>query len=80
MTSSEDRAATHPFALLARHRLVPVVEIPDVAAAVPVGRALVAGGLPCIEVTFRTPAAAEIALATAASGGTIDVSPTPRTP
>jgi hypothetical protein len=29
---------------------------------------------------MRTPAAAETALAIAASGGTIEVSPTPRTP
>ena len=40
MTSSEDRAATHPFALLARHRLVPVVEIPDVAAEAAQSRGL----------------------------------------
>ena len=38
---------------------MPVVEIPDASLAVPVGRGLVAGGLPCIEVTFRTPAAAD---------------------
>jgi 2-dehydro-3-deoxyphosphogluconate aldolase/(4S)-4-hydroxy-2-oxoglutarate aldolase len=48
-----------PLGVLARYRLVPVVEIPDVATAVPLGRALVAGGLPCIEVTFRTAAAAD---------------------
>jgi hypothetical protein len=32
------------------------------------------------KVVARTPMAAETALATAASGGTIDVSPTPLTP
>ena len=39
--------------------LVPVVKINDAAKAVPLGEALVAGGLPCAEVTFRTPAAAD---------------------
>ena len=39
------------------HTLVPVVVIDDAARAVGLGRALVAGGLPVAEVTFRTPAA-----------------------
>lgn len=37
--------------------VIPVVIIDDVAAAVPMARALVAGGTPAIEVTLRTPAA-----------------------
>ncbi|MFF8190027.1 bifunctional 4-hydroxy-2-oxoglutarate aldolase/2-dehydro-3-deoxy-phosphogluconate aldolase [Streptomyces bobili] len=37
--------------------VVPVVVVVDVADAVPLARALVAGGLPAIEVTLRTPAA-----------------------
>ncbi|MEJ8634688.1 bifunctional 4-hydroxy-2-oxoglutarate aldolase/2-dehydro-3-deoxy-phosphogluconate aldolase [Streptomyces sp. MS2.AVA.5] len=37
--------------------VVPVVVIEDAADAVPLARALVAGGLPTIEVTLRTPAA-----------------------
>ncbi|MFF4499507.1 bifunctional 4-hydroxy-2-oxoglutarate aldolase/2-dehydro-3-deoxy-phosphogluconate aldolase [Streptomyces sp. NPDC001401] len=37
--------------------VVPVVVIEDAADAVPLARALVAGGLPAIEVTLRTPAA-----------------------
>jgi 2-dehydro-3-deoxyphosphogluconate aldolase/(4S)-4-hydroxy-2-oxoglutarate aldolase len=36
--------------------VIPVVVIDDEAAAVPMARALVAGGLPVIEVTLRTPA------------------------
>jgi len=36
--------------------VIPVVIIDDVALAVPLGRALVAGGLPVIEITLRTPA------------------------
>lgn len=37
--------------------VIPVVVIDDAAQAVPLARALVAGGLPVIEVTLRTPAA-----------------------
>jgi 2-dehydro-3-deoxyphosphogluconate aldolase / (4S)-4-hydroxy-2-oxoglutarate aldolase len=59
VTSGSGGVDADPIAVLARHRLVPVVEIPDAAAAVALGRALAAGGLPCIEVTFRTPAAAD---------------------
>ncbi|MER5999689.1 bifunctional 4-hydroxy-2-oxoglutarate aldolase/2-dehydro-3-deoxy-phosphogluconate aldolase [Nonomuraea angiospora] len=39
--------------------VIPVVVIDDVESAVPMARALVAGGLPAIEVTLRTPAARE---------------------
>ncbi|MGA4987321.1 bifunctional 4-hydroxy-2-oxoglutarate aldolase/2-dehydro-3-deoxy-phosphogluconate aldolase [Nonomuraea bangladeshensis] len=39
--------------------VIPVVVIEDAATAVPLARALVAGGLPAIEVTLRTPAALE---------------------
>lgn len=37
--------------------VIPVVVVEDVTDAVPLARALVAGGLPAIEVTLRTPAA-----------------------
>ncbi|WND21347.1 bifunctional 4-hydroxy-2-oxoglutarate aldolase/2-dehydro-3-deoxy-phosphogluconate aldolase [Streptomyces violaceus] len=37
--------------------VIPVVVIEDASDAVPLARALVAGGLPAIEVTLRTPAA-----------------------
>jgi 2-dehydro-3-deoxyphosphogluconate aldolase/(4S)-4-hydroxy-2-oxoglutarate aldolase len=37
--------------------LIPVVTISDAAQAAPMARALVAGGLPVIEITLRTPAA-----------------------
>lgn len=39
--------------------VLPVVVLADAADAVPLARALVAGGLPAIEVTLRTPAALE---------------------
>jgi 2-dehydro-3-deoxyphosphogluconate aldolase/(4S)-4-hydroxy-2-oxoglutarate aldolase len=39
--------------------VIPVIVIEDVAHAVPLAEALVAGGLPVLEVTLRTPAALE---------------------
>src|ERR1700741_2001632 len=39
--------------------VIPVVVIEDAHQAVPLARALVAGGLPAIEITFRTKAAME---------------------
>ena len=39
--------------------IVPVVVIDDVKDAAPLGKALMDGGLPCAEVTFRTEAAEE---------------------
>ncbi len=44
---------------LRRLRLVPVIVIDDPENAVPLARALEAGGLPCAEITFRTSQAAE---------------------
>jgi len=44
---------------LARHILVPVVVIDEASDAAALGAALVDGGLPVAEVTFRTPAAAD---------------------
>ncbi|MET7487271.1 bifunctional 4-hydroxy-2-oxoglutarate aldolase/2-dehydro-3-deoxy-phosphogluconate aldolase [Streptomyces sp. NPDC005538] len=48
-----------PSSLLGLAPVLPVVVIEDAADAVPLARALVAGGLPAIEVTLRTPAALE---------------------
>jgi 2-dehydro-3-deoxyphosphogluconate aldolase / (4S)-4-hydroxy-2-oxoglutarate aldolase len=45
------------LSLLSRVPVVPVVVVDDMAHAVPVARALVAGGLPVIELTLRTPVA-----------------------
>jgi len=47
------------FERLAAVRLVPVIVINDAAKAVPLAKALCEGGLPCAEITFRTPQAAE---------------------
>jgi 2-dehydro-3-deoxyphosphogluconate aldolase/(4S)-4-hydroxy-2-oxoglutarate aldolase len=53
---------------IARNRLLPVVVIEDAATADPLADALVAGGLPCAEITFRTAAAADAIKAMAARG------------
>lgn len=44
---------------LEQHIIIPVVVLNDAADAAPLGDALVAGGLPVAEVTFRTAAAAD---------------------
>ena len=50
-------ADSTPGSLLDRVPVIPVVVLDDVAQAVPVAEALVAGGVPVIELTLRTPAA-----------------------
>lgn len=47
------------MAAIATSRLLAVIALADAADARPLGEALLAGGLPCAEVTFRTAAAAE---------------------
>jgi len=47
------------LALLRAIRIVPVIVIDSPEDAVPLARALAAGGLPCAEITFRTPRAGE---------------------
>lgn len=53
---------------LAAHRVIPVVVLADAAHAAPLAEALVEGGLPVAEVTFRTPAAEESIRIMAARG------------
>jgi 2-dehydro-3-deoxyphosphogluconate aldolase / (4S)-4-hydroxy-2-oxoglutarate aldolase len=50
---------TDVFEALRACRIVPVVKLPDVECAEPLGRALLAGGITCVEVTFRSAAAEE---------------------
>jgi len=45
--------------LIGEYGLVPAIALDDADTAVPVAKALVAGGLPVAEITFRTAAAAE---------------------
>ena len=47
------------ISILKQQPVVPVLKIEDAATAVPLARALVAGGLNAIEITLRTPAALE---------------------
>jgi 2-dehydro-3-deoxyphosphogluconate aldolase / (4S)-4-hydroxy-2-oxoglutarate aldolase len=47
------------FNQIARLGIVPVIAIENAAAAIPLADALIAGGLPVVEITFRTAAAAE---------------------
>jgi 2-dehydro-3-deoxyphosphogluconate aldolase/(4S)-4-hydroxy-2-oxoglutarate aldolase len=61
----EQRSA---LATIAASRLLPVIALQDAADARPLAQALLDGGLPCAEVTFRTDAAAE-AIATMAKLG-----------
>ncbi|MFE2019750.1 bifunctional 4-hydroxy-2-oxoglutarate aldolase/2-dehydro-3-deoxy-phosphogluconate aldolase [Streptomyces sp. NPDC059499] len=63
MTSSAPSASPSVLDLAP---VVPVVVLQDAADAVPLARALVAGGLPAIEVTLRTPAALDAIRAIAA--------------
>ncbi len=53
---------------LAQLRVIPVVTLDDARHAAPLAEALVGGGLPCAEVTFRTAAAADALRAMAHTG------------
>ncbi|WP_109509627.1 bifunctional 4-hydroxy-2-oxoglutarate aldolase/2-dehydro-3-deoxy-phosphogluconate aldolase [Nocardioides speluncae] len=57
-----------PSQVLGPHRVVPAVVLDDVARADDLGAALVAGGLPVAEVTFRTPYAADVLRRLAGNG------------
>ena len=48
------------FQQIARHGIVPVIAIDNPDAAIPLADALIAGGLPIAEITFRTKAAAAV--------------------
>jgi 2-dehydro-3-deoxyphosphogluconate aldolase/(4S)-4-hydroxy-2-oxoglutarate aldolase len=48
------------FGLLAQHVVVPVIAIDSADSAIPLADALLEGGLPVAEITFRTAAAADV--------------------
>ena len=50
------------------HKIIPVVAIQDAGDALPLADALIRGGLPCAEITFRTAAAASAIKAVAQRG------------
>jgi len=53
-------AVTNPFGRIAEIGVLPVIAIENPEHAVPLADALLAGGLPVAEITFRTAAAAEV--------------------
>ena len=63
---------SNPLKRLEQLALIPVIKIADAAKTLPLCDALVAGGLPCAEITFRTAAAPE-AIRLAASRGDMEV-------
>lgn len=62
----DGRMQSDVFDALRACRVVPVVKLPNAECAEGLGRALLAGGLPCVEITFRS-AAAEAAIQKLAS-------------
>lgn len=56
--STAGAPAERVYETIGRLAILPVVEIDDPALAVPLGEALLAEGLPCAEITLRTPGAA----------------------
>ena len=58
---------TEILARLGAVGFIPVITIHDAANAKPLGQALIDGGLPCVEITFRTSVAAEAISILAAS-------------
>src|SRR6185437_1697528 len=60
------------FERISRNKLIPLVSIDDAEDAAPLGDALLAGGLPIIEITFRT-SAAESAIRSLAARGDLVV-------
>ncbi len=59
MTISPQEASQRIRDVCARAPIVPVLVVDDAATARPLAQALVAGGLPSLEVTLRTPSALE---------------------
>jgi 2-dehydro-3-deoxyphosphogluconate aldolase / (4S)-4-hydroxy-2-oxoglutarate aldolase len=65
-------AADHAREICSLAPVIPVLVVEDAAHAVPLAEALVAGGLPVLEVTLRTPAAIEVIRAMAeVEGGVV---------
>lgn len=59
MTLSPKNASQRTREICALAPIIPVLVVEDVTTARPLAEALVAGGLPALEVTLRTPAALE---------------------
>jgi 2-dehydro-3-deoxyphosphogluconate aldolase/(4S)-4-hydroxy-2-oxoglutarate aldolase len=67
MTSRDASSYAHEICSLAP--VIPVIVVQDLAHAVPLAEALVAGGLPVLEVTLRTPVALDVIRAMAGVEG-----------
>ncbi len=57
MTGVRNERLDAVAARLADRRLLPIAELADESAAVPLAEGLIAAGLPCLEITLRTDAA-----------------------
>lgn len=71
MTLTPQQASRRAHEICQAAPIVPVLVVHDVAHARPLAEALVAGGLPALEVTLRTPAALEVIRAMAKVPGGI---------
>jgi 2-dehydro-3-deoxyphosphogluconate aldolase/(4S)-4-hydroxy-2-oxoglutarate aldolase len=72
MTLTALQASQHTREICARAPIIPVLVIHDLAHARPLAEALVAGGLPALEVTLRTPVALDaIRIMADVQGGTV---------
>lgn len=80
MPISAEASARALRALAARAPVIPVLTLAQVDDALPLGRALAAGGLPVLEVTLRTPAALGVITALATLPGVSVGAGTLRTP
>jgi 2-dehydro-3-deoxyphosphogluconate aldolase/(4S)-4-hydroxy-2-oxoglutarate aldolase len=77
--STQARALPQLPDLLHRGRVLPVTQLTRAADAVPLAEALAGAGLPAVEITFRTPAAADAIAAAARAGALIVGAGTVRT-
>lgn len=74
MSISPRDASAHGREICSVAPVIPVIVVEDVAHARPLAEALVAGGLPVLEVTLRTPAALDVIRAMAdVPGGVVGV-------
>src|SRR6188768_3987598 len=71
MSANPGAPIVSPFEACRKHRLVPVIAINDADAAPELAAALSAGGLPIVEITMRTEAAAAAMSKIAASGAKV---------
>lgn len=69
MTGNQRSDPASVVSELGRLRVLPIVQLNEPATAEPLAEALEGGGLPCVEVTLRTPRALEVLAVLANRGG-----------